>query len=246
MVKAMRHPFVLVAVSVLAVSAFNRADRRAAVPERAAINDNRTPAGTLRDGVLSVHLEVREVDWRPDRDADPGIVVRAFAEHGKRASVPGPLIRVREGTTIHARVTNPLPRGTLVVRGLSTRGGAAPAGSDTLQIAAGATREVRFPAGAAGTYYYSGTVVGAADSTPSIDAELHGAFVVDDRTAPRVADDRVLVIGLWTRSPRVGGQIARSDVLRFTVNGQVVYARYVNHPGTKPNDFLRQALRAAL
>jgi len=35
-------------------------------------------------------------------------------------------------------------------------------------------------------------------------------------------------------------------VLRFTVNGQVVYARLVNHPGTKPNDFLRQALRAAL
>lgn len=35
-------------------------------------------------------------------------------------------------------------------------------------------------------------------------------------------------------------------VLRFTVGGQVVYARFVNHPGTKPNDFLRQALRAAL
>lgn len=35
-------------------------------------------------------------------------------------------------------------------------------------------------------------------------------------------------------------------VLRFTVNGQVVYARYVNHPGTRPNDFLKDALRAAL
>lgn len=35
-------------------------------------------------------------------------------------------------------------------------------------------------------------------------------------------------------------------VLRFTVNGQVVFARYVNHPGSKPNDFLKQALRAAL
>lgn len=35
-------------------------------------------------------------------------------------------------------------------------------------------------------------------------------------------------------------------VLRFMVNGQVVYARYVNHPGTKPNDFLLRALRAAL
>lgn len=35
-------------------------------------------------------------------------------------------------------------------------------------------------------------------------------------------------------------------VLRFTVNGQVVYARYTNHPGTRPNDFLVKALRAAL
>jgi hypothetical protein len=35
-------------------------------------------------------------------------------------------------------------------------------------------------------------------------------------------------------------------VLRFTVNGRVVYARYANHPGSKPNDFLRKALRAAL
>jgi hypothetical protein len=38
----------------------------------------------------------------------------------------------------------------------------------------------------------------------------------------------------------------RGGVLRFTVGGRVVYARYVNHPGTRPNDFLRQALRAAL
>lgn len=35
-------------------------------------------------------------------------------------------------------------------------------------------------------------------------------------------------------------------VLRFTVNGQVVYARYVNHPGSKAQPFLQQALRAAL
>ena len=35
-------------------------------------------------------------------------------------------------------------------------------------------------------------------------------------------------------------------VLRFTVGGQVVYARYVNPPGTKPNRFLIEAWRAAL
>lgn len=35
-------------------------------------------------------------------------------------------------------------------------------------------------------------------------------------------------------------------VLRFTVGGRVVYARYVSHPGTQPNNWLRDALRAAL
>ncbi|HSE07713.1 MAG TPA: hypothetical protein VLB29_03520 [Nocardioidaceae bacterium] len=35
-------------------------------------------------------------------------------------------------------------------------------------------------------------------------------------------------------------------VLRFMVGGQVVYARFVNHPGTRPDPFLRDALRFAL
>lgn len=38
----------------------------------------------------------------------------------------------------------------------------------------------------------------------------------------------------------------RGGVLRFTVGGRVVYARFVNHPGTRPNDFLVEALRQAL
>ncbi|MFL5616887.1 MAG: multicopper oxidase domain-containing protein [Gemmatimonadaceae bacterium] len=194
----------------------------AADVERAASNDNRTPAGALRNGVLTVQLEAREVDWRPDADDAPGLVVRAFAERGKRASVPGPLIRVPEGTAIVARVTNTLARGTLVVRGLSTRGVQPSGGSDTVQIAAGATREVRFVAGSSGTYYYSGQVVGgaAADSSAAMDAELHGAFVVDPRGAPRVANDRVFVIGLWTKKPRVAGVVARGELLRFTINGK--------------------------
>lgn len=32
-------------------------------------------------------------------------------------------------------------------------------------------------------------------------------------------------------------------VLRFTVGGQVVYARVVHHPGTRPRPFLDRALR---
>lgn len=35
-------------------------------------------------------------------------------------------------------------------------------------------------------------------------------------------------------------------VLRFTIGGRVVYARFVNHPGTRPNGFMIEALRQAL
>ena len=214
----MRHT-IAIATVLLSVVAPRHADDRSALLERAAINDNRTPAGTLRGGVLALDLEVREVDWRPDRDDQPGLVVRAFAERGKRASIPGPLIRVPEGTTIVARVTNPRSSGTLVVRGLSSRGSSG--AGDTVQIAAGATREVRFSAGAPGTYYYAGQIVGGTprDSLEAADAELHGAFVVDARGARRT-NDRVLVIGMWTKRLRVGGLVNRGDVLRFTINGK--------------------------
>ncbi|MDK1473610.1 hypothetical protein QNO07_09280 [Streptomyces sp. 549] len=38
----------------------------------------------------------------------------------------------------------------------------------------------------------------------------------------------------------------RAKALRFRVGGRTVFARVVNHPGTKPNDFLSKALREAV
>lgn len=38
----------------------------------------------------------------------------------------------------------------------------------------------------------------------------------------------------------------RARALRFQVGAQTVYARTVMHPGTKANNFLKEALRAAL
>lgn len=96
---------------------------RPAVPReaRAVPNDNRAPAGLLRDGVLTLHLEAREARWYPDGEGAPSIVMQFFAEAGKEPQNPGPLIRVAAGTTIRVSVRNSLHDSTLVIYGLATR-----------------------------------------------------------------------------------------------------------------------------
>ena len=128
---------------------------RSGITERIAINDNRAAAGTLRDGVLTIRLDARTGDWHPDGDADRGITVAAFAEEGKPAQIPGPLIRVPKGTEIHAFVRNSLPDSTLVVHGMYTRG--APPVPTRCRSKPGEVREVRFRAGLPGTYFYWAT-----------------------------------------------------------------------------------------
>jgi FtsP/CotA-like multicopper oxidase with cupredoxin domain len=194
---------------------------RRAPPDRIGINDNRVPAGRLRNGVLTIRLEAREGEWHPDRDSDPGLVVRGFGEEGKPTVAPGPLIRVTEGTEIHAFVRNLLGDSTLIVYGLSPRGTALAAAADTIQVRPGQVREVRFVAGAAGTYYYWGTThAGTLGTRPGADAELSGAFVVDPRGTTGAARDRVFVIALWTSTPHPGGLVFSGDRLRFTINGK--------------------------
>ncbi|HVS66743.1 MAG TPA: hypothetical protein VMT85_24930, partial [Thermoanaerobaculia bacterium] len=81
-------------------------------------NANRDAAGVLRDGVLELELEARLARWRGEKSnltegaADPTIVpVLAFAADGGPATVPGPLIRVPEGTEVRLRVRNSIPSG---------------------------------------------------------------------------------------------------------------------------------------
>ena len=182
-------------------------------------NDNRKSAGVLRNGVLTVRIDARSGEWHPDRDTDPGLVVHAFGEPGKPLQIPGPLIRVRAGTTVHAMIRNSLGSNQLIVYGLNATG--APSITlDTVQIAAGETRQVQFQANIPGTYYYWGTTTGATDhNRPGIDSQLSGVIVVDDSTATRTPRDRIFVIGLWTKTPR-NGVIARDDLLRFVMNGR--------------------------
>jgi len=169
-----------------------------------AANDNRAPAGEHQGSLLTLRLVLRRARWYPDRETDPFIDLHAFGEVGKAPQIPGPLVRVPEGTEIVASVRNLLPR-TALIHGLHEHAGGP---GDVLAVAAGTTREVRFKAGVPGTYTYWATTSDAALKTRlTDDTQLSGAFIVDP--PGKIAMDRVFVLGLWLPDPiRLGRNVA--------------------------------------
>jgi manganese oxidase len=170
----------------------------AATLATAVANDNRTPAGVLKDGVLTLHLVATTVRWQPEGQGptDPVRVVQAFAEEGKPPQIPGPLVRVTEGTEIRMTVRNALPA-TLRLFGATTRP-CDPA--SFVEIPQGASKEVRFAAGKAGTYFYAGTT----NTAPllsfhfgNVDGLLSGAFVVDPKSGREDPNDRIFMLGIF-------------------------------------------------
>lgn len=61
-------------------------------------NDNRVAAGTRVGDTLRVRLSAVRARWYPESDSGPSVVVIALAEDGKAPQIPGPMIRVSEGT----------------------------------------------------------------------------------------------------------------------------------------------------
>ena len=154
-------------------------------------NDNRAPAGVLVNDTLKISLTVQMARWYPEAADGPFAEVAAFAEEGKAPQIPGPLVRVPEGTVISATIRNDLADSTLWIRGLRTRPAAAP---DSLPIAPGESRTVTFDAGEPGTYLYRATA-GTVDWDKSEREQLAGAFIVDKQGS--TSDDRVMVINIW-------------------------------------------------
>lgn len=181
-------------------------------------NDNRTAAGQARHGILPLRLKAEEGLWFPEGPRGPGIRAFAFAVEGKRPQAPGPMIRVSAGTEIRLSLHNALGK-PLVLRGLQDH---AAAEMDTIEIAAGATREVRFTPATPGTYFYWGRTDESEGMLGSAtDALLTGAFIV---TAPGARVDpaeRVMVINVMSDTIRVPGLPSRPDGIReiLTING---------------------------
>jgi len=164
-----------------------------AVP-RIAANDNRRPAGWLQDGVLTVRLVAREGMWYPEGPEGVGLLVAAFAEPGMQPENPGPLIRVPAGTEVRVTVRNALAK-PLTVLGLGEQRGLA---GDSIRLASGAERAVKFVATTPGTWYYAGSTTRAPVlGRSSEDSQLQGAIVVDPPGTISPLPDRVFVVSWW-------------------------------------------------
>jgi FtsP/CotA-like multicopper oxidase with cupredoxin domain len=184
---------------------------------RAVANDNRVAAGTVSSGVVTVRLVAREAAWHPDGPRGCGLRVNAFAEEGKAARIPGPLIRVKVGTEVRVIIRNALDDGVRI-RGLLERrpewlalpSGQAQVAMDTtaVEIGKGATREIRFRANVPGNFYYWG-IRSATDTVRATgrlrtdlatteDGQLVGALIVDPESGS--PPDRIFVL-THTRVP---------------------------------------------
>jgi FtsP/CotA-like multicopper oxidase with cupredoxin domain len=131
------------------------------------INQNHAPAGELRDSVLRIQLEIAKGQWHPESDDGVALTIYAFGEAGRPLQNPGPLIRVPQGTEVHAALHNTLGF-PISVHGLSEPGNDA-----AVRVASGATEQVRFKATTPGLYFYWGAVeVSDLKLRYGVDAEL--------------------------------------------------------------------------
>jgi FtsP/CotA-like multicopper oxidase with cupredoxin domain len=113
-------------------------------------NQNHVLAGTLRGGILTIHLEIAKGVWHPEAEDGVALSVYAFGESGKSLQNPGPLIRVPQGTEIQAWLHNALPI-SVAVHGLGERTGDSDA---VVRVAPGTVEQVHFTTKTPGLYLY--------------------------------------------------------------------------------------------
>lgn len=153
-------------------------------------NPNTQPAGVLRDGVLSVGLDVQETVWNPNGPTRRPTRIQAFSEFGKTPVAPGPLLRVPVGTTLRVSVRNSLSRPVTFYIPASVHG--APDrmdNQDSIVVEPGAAQTLRVQATVAGSYVYHAKF----DAIP-VSGLLAGALIVDTAGANEPPRDRVFVL----------------------------------------------------
>jgi FtsP/CotA-like multicopper oxidase with cupredoxin domain len=198
-------------------------------PPTIVANDNRVPAGHLKNGVLELRLELREGVWYPEDDSGAHRNVYVFAEEGRPPQSPGPLVRVPQGTQIHAHVRNTLAIAAKVY-GLHRHPGDS---ADAVSVAPGESRDVQFTTGGPGTYmYWAATSGHSLDTRDEAETMLSGAFIVDSAGAK--PNDRIFVLGLWSKGgidseiPSINGKSWPYDEHVTYTTGDTIHWRVIN------------------
>lgn len=224
-------------LTALALSGARPATRLVSA-ESIAPNDNAHRAGRLEHGVLTVSLEARTGEWRPEESAGPTYAVAAFSVAGGPLQTPGPLLRAPVGTEVRVTMHNALAV-PMWVYGLGEHHGYA----DSVQLAAGETREMHFRATTPGISYYAArTTARPVQARATDDSQLNGAIVIDPPGAtPR---DRIFVISGWaTLDPKTMSGLGPNAILAFNglgwphtpridmAQGDTAHWRFVNVTG---------------
>ena len=185
----------LISIVALAQEGMAQTSAVASAARVVSTNDNTRSVGRIEGDVLNLELYAAVGTWRPQGPQGAPIEIAAFGVEGAELSIPGPLIRVREGTTVVLTLRNGL-ESALSVNGLCTR----PSTCDLVSVAPGASQEIRFSLNAPGTYFYwAATRTGPMNVRRRGDSQLGGAIVVDPREGSPA--DRVFVISTFGEPP---------------------------------------------
>lgn len=166
------------------------------------------------------------------------MAVAAFAEGGGPLQTPGPLLRAPVGTEFRITVHNTLAV-PMWVYGLGDRRGYA----DSVRLAAGETREMRFHASTPGISYYAArTTADPASNRTTDDSQLNGVIVIDPPGATPA--DRIFAITSWfTIDPKTMSGLGPNAIVAFNglgwpytsridlSQGDTVHWRFVNLTG---------------
>ncbi|MBC8090341.1 MAG: multicopper oxidase domain-containing protein [Phycisphaerae bacterium] len=178
-------------------------------------NDNRIAAGIVKDRVREITLTAQVARWLPDDGADSTLTVQAFAAQDGTPRVPGPMVRMRQGDSVHVTVVNAVPDSALLLRGFG-------AANDSVVVPSGNTREFAFRAGMPGTFLYWGTTSGKTfyDRT-GLESQLTGAFIVDPAGVAPDTAERIFVITTTDMLPdSTLPEAQRYDVFDQAINGK--------------------------
>lgn len=158
-------------------------------------NANIERAGTLHDGVLTVALEAKESAWHLDGPARAAMTIEAFSEPSKPPLMPGPLMRIPQGTEIRLSVRNSLPTSLTFLLPTAIRGGPDRfTAMDSIVVAPGAVGLLTTRAAVPGNYVYRAATSSGTSKAVKLAGLLTGALVVDTAGATDSPRDRVFVI----------------------------------------------------